>query len=180
MATAAAITAAVAAVGSGVAQMQATSEQNKAQKKAARMEQRRASLDAQRQARRAIAQSRLINAEMTQATETMGARTSSSLAGAVGGTNTQTAANIGHMNTQLAAELGINKILTRGASRAAKWNTIAGGFDAIGSISMAGASYYGNAQALQQQQDAMAQMQGEMARFQTGSAVPFLPFGSKQ
>lgn len=134
MAVTASVVAATAAVGSAVMQTQATKATNRAQERAARIQQRQAELETRRRSRRAIAGQRIARAEMIQATETMGARGSSSLAGATGSLITQTASNIGAAQSSLAADIGINRSLMRGARQAAKYNTYAGAFDVVGSI----------------------------------------------
>lgn len=130
----AALIAAVAAVVGVGAQMKATSEQNEAQRDAAKIQQRQAALENARRARRAVAEQRLLRAELIQNAATMDARTSSSTAGATGSLATQTAANIGAASTQLAGDVGINTALIRGARESAKWNTIAGGANLVSSI----------------------------------------------
>lgn len=112
----------------------ATYEQNEAQKDAARMQQASARIENMHKARRAVAARRLQQAEMIQATETMGARTSSAMTGAVGSLSSQTASEIGRANTKLASDIGVNNILIRGAERSAKFNTWAGVFNAAGSV----------------------------------------------
>jgi len=122
----AALVTAIAGVFAGYKGVQA---QNQAQERAAKIQNRQASLENQRRARRAVAQRRIMQADMIQSTETMGARSSSALQGAVGSLQTQTAANIGAANTQLAGDIGMNRALIHGARNAAQWDTIGGVFN---------------------------------------------------
>ncbi len=122
-----------ALVGAG-ATMKAQQAQNEAQEKAAKIQQRQAALENERRARRAIAERRMVQAELIQNTATMDARGSSAMSGAVGSLSTQTAANIGAARTNLAGDVGINRALISGARTAARWNTVAGVADAATSI----------------------------------------------
>lgn len=139
--TAAVIAAIAAVVGTG-ATMMATKASNEAQEQASKIQQRQAALENSRRARRAVAERRMMQAELIQNSATQDARTSSSMSGATGSLSTQTAANIGAANTWLAGDVGMNKALISGARTAARWNTVAGVASAAGSI--AGTSQFGN------------------------------------
>lgn len=114
--------------------MMAQSEQNQAQKDAAKIQQRQAALENARRARRAVAERRLLQAEIVQNSASQNVRGSSSVAGATGSLSTQTAANIGGATTYMAGDMGINRRLVAGASRAARWDTIAGFANATSAI----------------------------------------------
>lgn len=129
-----AIAAIVTAVAGTFATYKGQQAQNEAQEKARKFDNRKAQIENARRARRAVAERRMMQAELIQNTETMGARNSSSTLGQVGSLQTQTAANIGAANTQLAGDWGINHALTMGARTAAKWDTVAGGFNAASTV----------------------------------------------
>jgi ABC-type sugar transport system ATPase subunit len=126
--------AATAAVVSSVATMQAQKAQNQAQEKAAKIQQRQAALETQRRARRAVAERRILQAEMQQSAFAQNQGGNSALSGAVGSLQTQTAANIGAARTNLAGEIGMNRALISGARSAARWNTVAGVASAVSSV----------------------------------------------
>lgn len=132
-----AVTGAIAAVGSALASGISAHQQASAQKKAARAQRRSAEMENARRARRAIAERRMREAELLQAGASEGIRSSSAIQGAVGSLRTQTAANIGHANTQLAGDMIANRALVRGARRAATFDSIASGMNAIGQVGFA-------------------------------------------
>jgi hypothetical protein len=132
--TALAIAAIVTAVAGTAASMQAQAKTNEAQEKARKMQNAGARIEAMHRARRAVAERRMMQAELQQMGETQGARSSSAITGAAGSLSTQTAANIGFMNTQVATDWGINTALTRGARSAARWDTVSGAFNVANSV----------------------------------------------
>lgn len=138
--TALLIAATVAAVAGTGATVVAQKKQNEAQEKAAKLQQAGARIENMHRARRAIAERRMMQAELEQSVASQGARTSSSLQGATGSLSTQTAANIGFNNTTLATDIGVNNALVSGAREAARWNTFAGVADAAST----GMGWYGN------------------------------------
>lgn len=153
MATTAFIVTAAAAVGSTVASIRATNAQVAAQKKEARIQQRVSQIESVRRARRAVAQRRIQEAELLQAGATEGARTSSSISGAVGSLRTQTGANIGAANTRLAGDIAANRALITGANKARVFGNQADLFSGIGGIAQASGSLISQRQQRQQLQN---------------------------
>lgn len=124
---------AIAAIASSVASGAATYVgQQKADdktKKAQRFERRKAELENAKNARRAIAQRRIQQADILASNEATGTRSNSAVSGAVGSLTTQTAANTGFANTGLAGSIGVNSSLRAANRQTAIFGNIAQGFD---------------------------------------------------
>ncbi len=138
-----AIIAAVAAVGGAVASSRAASATQDAEEKARDIDIRTAELDRARRARRAIEASRIQRGDIEAASQAQNTGANSAVAGAIGSLQTQTASNVGALNTQLAGSIAASGRRAKGSKEATRLSNIAGGFSAIGSISIAALSVTG-------------------------------------
>ncbi len=126
---------AVAAVGGTAASIASTNAQRKAQKKEGKIQRRVAEIENVRQARRAVAQRRVQQANLiAQSQVSNQTGSNSAVQGAVGSLSTQTAANIGASNTRLAGDLARFHVLSQGARTAGRFNNIAAGFGGLGNL----------------------------------------------
>lgn len=130
--------AASAAVDQGVRNIKAQKAEKKANKRANRIQQRTAELENQRNARRAIAQRRIQQAELISSAQSTNVGSNSSVTGAVGSLQTQTAANIGFANTQLAGQVATSNVLLRGTAQANRQRAIGAASGMIGSFALMG------------------------------------------
>ena len=126
---------ATAAVGSAVMSNQAQSEQNKAQKRAAQLERANARLQQQKDARQRVAQRRRQRAELIASSFSENTGANSAVTGQAGAIQSDLASNIGASQRDLAARTGQSLVLQRGASRAARYGSLANTFGAISSAS---------------------------------------------
>ena len=132
---------AAATIGSAIFQGKAIKAQNKAQAKSARIERRLAEIENARRARRAIAQSRIQQADITAASELAGIGGSSAAVGAAGSVASKTAGAVGGAADITAGRFAQSVALQKGARDSAKFQQVASLFQATSSLASAFGSF---------------------------------------